>query len=406
MKKSWNAALNMFLEIKEKAAASEKDLWAYDRKEDTCISYWLRLIGGRKYDEIMKELIINESGDLLLLRYSHIGSAVINGEKISADEFWNLYDGLYRECRSVVVDIVNDCLVLTPFRKFRNINECEETSYENIRDMISHASCVEFSDKLDGSMQSARCYKGQIVMAGSQALDAGYSWRLEDGKRMLESLPGYEKMLRENPDTTFIFEYISRKDRHVVQYDTEGLFLTGARDVTDGREVSYREVTDYACRYGIPAAKVFDKTLDEVMAGLDDKPSSEAEGFVLNIDGFKVKIKYNDYVFMHKTLGSMTSMNLIIDSISEGRFDDLYSKIPAPYKGGVAAKAEAVRRYKEEMEKKIDEAYSRAPKGDRKEFMIWVSENVDRGLQGFVREKYLGRPYNVLKNPKYVKGKI
>ena len=403
--KSWNIALNTFLEIKNKAAATGQDLWNYNRNIETCLAYWARLTGEPVYTEMLRNLELCEFKNLLLLKYANVTEAVLDGETVSPDAFWDLYDGLYRECRSVVIDIVRECLVLTPFRKFRNINESEETSYENVRDRISRASCVEVSDKLDGSMQSARFYQGEIVMAGSQSLDPDFSWRLKDGLRMLKSLPGYEKMLRDNPDLTFIFEYISKQDRHVVQYDTEGLFLTGVRSVLDDREASYREVLDFASRYEIPATRLFDKTLDEVMGELDDRAASEAEGFVLNIDGFKVKIKYNDYVFMHKTLGSMTSMNLIIDSISEGRFDDVFSKIPAPYKGGVATKAEAVRRYKEEMEKKIDEAYSRAPKGDRKEFMIWVSENVDRGLQGFVRDKYLGRPYNVLKK-KYVKGKI
>ena len=38
-----------------------------------------------------------------------------------------------------------------------------------------------------------------------------------------------------------------------------------------------------------------------------------------------------------------------------------------------------------------------APKGSRKEFMVWVNSNVNRKIRGYVRMKYLGQPYNVLK---------
>ena len=47
--------------------------------------------------------------------------------------FWDRYDGFYRECRSVVIDIEKECIVLCPFSKFFNINELEETSIENIQ---------------------------------------------------------------------------------------------------------------------------------------------------------------------------------------------------------------------------------------------------------------------------------
>lgn len=96
----------------------------------------------------------------------------------------------------MVIDLEKECIVLAPFAKFFNINELEETNLENVQKRISKAKNVEFSDKLDGSMQSARWYDGRIVMAGSQALDPKASWRLQDGYRMINSLPGYGELLR------------------------------------------------------------------------------------------------------------------------------------------------------------------------------------------------------------------
>ena len=401
---SWNVVLNKFVEIKNKALETGKDIWAYDSMEQACLKYWVSLLNEgadkEKLEKLIHYLELNEQGDFLLVRYANY-TDVLSGEEesMTMDDFWDMDDGFYRECRSVVINIRKDELVLVPFRKFRNLNESEETSYENIAGRIEEASCVEVSNKLDGSMQSARFYDGRIVMAGSQSLNMENSWRLADGFRMLCEKEGYRKMLMEHPDQTFIFEYISQRDAHVVRYDEEGLFLIGIRDVGTGREADYREVLQYASEYDLPTTEVFDKTLDQIIRELDAKKSSEAEGFVLNIDGFKVKIKYNDYVYMHKVLSALSSINLIIQNIAEDRFDDFIARIPNAYRERVMKVARIVYAYKNETEAKVEEAYRKESGKERREFMIWVTGHVDRKIQGFVRCRYLNGKgsFNVLK---------
>lgn len=394
---SWNVVMNMFTEIKRAAESAGIELWKYNKSEENCVEYWIRVLNNTKYIEMFKNLQCNEYEDLLLIRYGNYSSVFDGESEVTFDNFWDLYDGFYRECRSVVINVKKEELVLTPFRKFRNLGEGEETSYENVSARIKVAKCIEFSNKLDGSMQSARFYDGEYVMAGSQSLDKTNSWRLADGYRMLNENDNYLRMLREHSDETFIFEYISQRDAHVVKYDKEGLFLIGVRNVNTGIEASYKEVLEYAGNYGILTTEVFDKTLDQIMSELDDKKSSEAEGFVVNIDGFKVKIKYNDYVYMHKMLSAISSVNLIIQSIADDGFDDMIAKIPAAYKDRVIAVAKYVFEYKAKRESAVNTAYEKAPKEDKKEFMIWVTENVEKEIQGFVRCKYLGHDFNVLK---------
>lgn len=406
---SWNPVLNKFVEIKclyEQKLGSDS-LWNYDKNVETCLEYWARKLGNSDYIELLKPLQLNEYDEMLLIRYGN-DADVFGGEiDMTPDEFWTAYDGFYMECRSVVIDIKNDCLILTPFRKFRNLNECEETSFENISQRIKNAKCVEFSEKLDGSMQSARWYDGRIVMAGSMALNPADSWRLADGRRMLEENENYINMLKDFPNETFVFEYISQKDAHVVKYskEQEGLYLIGIREVITGTERPYCIVHSFAKAFNIPTAMIFDKTLDEVVSELDDKKSSEAEGFVLNIDGFKVKIKYNDYVNMHKVLSSISSINLIIKSIADDNFDDVLAKIPNAYKDRVLKIAGYVFKYIKDTEDIICNYYSSAPKDNKKDFMIWVDNNVPRDKRGYVRAKYLGHKYNLIKTDsgKYLK---
>lgn len=398
---SWNPVMNKFLEMKEAFVEKfgEADLYAYDQQAEACLDYWARKLDVAEYTSLIKPLQLNEYGDLLLVRYGNYADVFGGEEDVTFDDFWNMYDGFYLECRSVVINIKEDTLVLTPFKKFRNLNECEENSYENIAKRIREAKCVEFSDKLDGSMQCARWYKDQMILAGSMSLNPEMSWRLEDGYRMLNEKKGYALMLQENPDKTFVFEYISMQDAHVVKYtkEQEGLHLIGVRDVNTGTEASYADVLAYATAYELPSTQVFKKTLDQVVSELDEKQSSEAEGFVVNIDGYRVKIKYNDYVNMHHMLSAISSINLIIRNIADNTFDDMLGKVPSAYRDRVLKVANFVFGYVHDTQEKINTLYEAAPKSDKKTYMIWVNENAPKELQAYLREKYLGRSYNLIK---------
>lgn len=150
--------------------------------------------------------------------------------------------------------------------------------------------------------------------------------------------------------------------------------------------------------FHIPTTKLFDKTLEQVMSELDDKSSDEAEGFVINIDGYKVKLKYNDYVHIHKALSKLSSINLIIRSIADEKFDDLVAKLPVAYHDQVKKVAAIVVDYINRTERAIGEYYRAAPKADKKEFMIYVSKNIPREYQGYCRELYFGNKINVIKS--------
>lgn len=131
---SWNMVLNKFVEIKNKALETGKNIWAYDSIKQACLKYWVSLLDDGDYKANCEQLIyfleLNEHGDFLLVRYAYY-TDVLSGEdeSVTMDEFWNMEGGFFRECRSVVINIRKNELVLVPFRKFRNLNESEETAY-------------------------------------------------------------------------------------------------------------------------------------------------------------------------------------------------------------------------------------------------------------------------------------
>lgn len=277
------------------------------------------------------------------------------------------------------------------------MNECPENDIEIVTEEIKNAKTVEITNKLDGSMQCLRWYNGNVFMSGSQAINPDVSWRLADGISRLTS--NYKEMAKDNPNLTFIFEYISLPDAHVVKYtkEQEGLYLIGIRDVYTGRQYSYKEVADFATKYGIPMTEIFDKTFDGVLKDIKTIKSDDMEGFVVNIDGHMIKVKGDDYVQIHRVLSKISSINLIIQSIAEDTIDDLYSKVPAAYKSRMRIVEKIVRGYITDMELEVAEWFAKAPKNNRKEFMIWTEENVPKKLKGYVRNKYLGIKNNYIK---------
>ena len=355
---------------------------------------------------------------MLLVRYGNAYDYI--NENTTIDDFWNKYDGLYKECRSVVLNIKTSEVIILPMDKFFNINELQETSYDNILNKLSNAqynnSPIEYSDKLDGSMICARYYQGDYLLTSSQALNPKNSWRLQDAYTMLTD--NHKKMLYDHPKQTFIFEYISLKDQHVVKYtkEQEGLYLIGERDVLTSYTYSYDWLKIMANKYNIKTTVLFNTDINYIMSHLNEKSSDQAEGFVINIDGYYVKLKYNDYVTMHKTLSSMVSPNYIIKAIADENFDDFISKIPSSYKENVQLIADKVFKYIKCKNDQINLNYlyvenimniEKKDFSNRKEFIQYINSYCNKDILPYLICKYDNKEYNLIKskNGKYIKMK-
>jgi len=379
---NWNPVFNLAMQIK----SDYKD--KFGSIDTVRFEDWLSRLDNKEYNNIFCHLKVKQHNNFILIRYSM---------DEMHESMWTNPESIYRECRSIVIDVVNEQLVIAPFRKFFNLNEVEENKLENVLNEIKNAKSIEITDKLDGSMQNVRYYNGEIYISGSMAIDRNSSWRLEDGYSKLTEY--HKKMIIDNPNFTFIFEYISIKDAHVVNYlpEQEDMYLIGMRNVLTGRQLSYNEVQQYASMYKVPMTKIENRSFEEIMQDVKRLKSSEKEGWVLNIDGHMIKIKCDDYVNLHRALSKFSSVNAIIKSIADGMYDDLISKVPYNYKQRINCVARLIYDYMKNMNQKIEAYYSIAPKEDKKVYMIWVTENCPKEVQGYLRQKYLNGEYHVLK---------
>lgn len=379
---NWNQVFNLVIKIKNDYIESfgKIDIVDFER--------WITRLDKEEYNKVFIHLKVKQFNNFIIIRY---------GMDEMHESMWTDTESVFRECRSVVIDIFNEQLVLVPFRKFFNLNEVEENKFERIETEIKNAKSVEITDKLDGSMQSARYYNGDIFLSGSMALDRNSSWRLNDGYNKLTQ--NHKTMIAENAEYTFIFEYISIKDAHVVAYslEQEGMYLIGMRNVYTGKQLSYKEVKDFAIKYDVPMTKIEDRSFDDIVYDSKRFKSTEKEGWVLNIDGHMIKLKCDDYVQLHRVLNKFSSVNTVIKSIADGTYDDLLSKVPENYTGRIRKIARLIYEYMKNINEAIDHYYLKAPVNDKKEYMVWVTNNCPKEIQGYLRQKYLKKEYHALK---------
>lgn len=401
----WNPVFGFVMDLKRRYQKqfreAEYKKYAEGEKEISCLEYWAKMLCDASALEKLNYLKVTQENELISIHYVNYYIFADEDTAIRFDELWDAFDGFYLECRGLVIDLKEECIVLSPFKKFRNLNEegCQENKTEVILEEIKNASSVEITNKLDGSMQSARWYQGKAILSGSRSLNPKNSFQLAEGYKMLNTNENLLTMLKENPDETFIFEFISLEDAHVVKYtkEQEGQYLIGIRNVYTGEQYSYKKVAEYAEKYHVPMTQVFDKSFEEILEEIQTLKSDEQEGFVVNIDGHMVKVKAEDYVKIHKILSKISSANVIIEYVAENKIQELLAKVPEAYHSRIEAVRKVVDNYVETTKAKILEYYEKAPKAEKKEFMLWVEANVPKEYKGYVRNEYLGKKYNLLK---------
>ena len=395
--KSWNKMFNYIINIKHRY--EQQYGYQYELFQDICLK-----LGEHK---LLNDIKITEnddpSGHFILLKYS-----LLNG----MDDIFQ--EGhMYREARSLVINLTKEEIVLCPFQKFFNINEIPETNINYVEKLISQADLVEFSDKLDGNMQQYRWYDNHIVYSGSSALSIEKSYQLKRGLDIFNSNIGYLNLIKAHPEYTYIFECILNDGLHIVQYKNESLKLIGARNVNDGSTITYAEVEYLGNLFHIPTTKIDNIDFENALNNLDKYQANEKEGWVIyiraNDNEYRYKLKCNDYVKIHHILDYMNSTNVVIKAIADNYYDDLISKVPAIYRERVSKYCNTIREFLLKKNLMIDAYYNKVKDiQDMKDFAKYVNQ-FPKSIRGYLYMKKKEKDFNLLKQniisttPKYIK---
>lgn len=225
-----------------------------------------------------------------------------------------------RECRGLIFDIGTGNLISRPYHKFFNVGEKEETQLNKINLYEPHVVL----EKLDGSM-----IRPILTPEGFRlATKAGVTDVAMNAEVFIADKSHYNTFIRKciQKGVTPLFEWVSRKNRIVVDYPEDNLILTGMRYNNTGSYLTYAVMKSYATSWNIPVVKAVNG-LPVQNINLFVKQVREwddGEGIVLRFDnGHMCKVKSADYVLRHKSKDSISQEKNVLQTILEDAVDDL-----------------------------------------------------------------------------------
>jgi hypothetical protein len=364
------------------------------------------LCTSRKVDEMTAADVLHavaltrrtQNGPYQLVHYNLIASYAdpwLDGDG------WDAYDAYLTEVRGTVFDMRDGSIASLPFYKFRNMDECPAYSEAAVRAAIEDAGGrMLATEKLDGSMIQMRYIAGEDrdggafgggilyttsnTIAGSPAAASNSHIEAVSSLFLGEGSP-HARLVRSHPDRTFVFEMIRPdKDMHVVPYpeDRWGLWLIGARDVSTGLLDDHGMLEGYADEVGIRCAPVLFRDLGEAIAFKHSGDGSEMEGMVIDIDGWLVKLKLDDFLersnIFHMADGGRGFRSLL-SMIHRNVIDDALAGAPAQASAMIRAIAERAAALQSGMEDAIAQIMAEGPDPDvdRRAFAVWVNSEAD-----------------------------
>ena len=249
------------------------------------------------------------------------GYTVINYNVMMADTF---DCNIRRECRGIIFDTATGEIIRRPFHKFFNVNERDETQDHAVDLSQDHA----ILEKLDGSMIAPFIVNGDLIW-GTKMGATDVAEPVDDFATLNEEYGIFARFTISRGYTP-IFEWCSRKQRIVLDYKEDHLILTGIRDLTTGRYMSYDLMVAHAAAYRIPVVRFAFKTHNEMKDFVEHVRNLEAlEGFVVRFsDGHMIKLKCDWYVQIHKAKEKILQDRNIVELILDEKLDDVKAHLP------------------------------------------------------------------------------
>jgi len=246
-------------------------------------------------------ITVTKSGDLSLYNYSN---------RCVFEKGWDEYT---KAARGIVLH-EDGRVIARPWPKFFNLGERPDDKLP--------AETPELSKKYDGSLLIV-FFDG----AAWRAVTRG-CWENVQTTYATKWLGRHESKLQRS--FTYLFELVAPWNRIVVYYAEENMILLGMVVTETGEDFSYREVRNEAFRVGLSPVEYEVKPIESL--NLEDPAIKNEEGFVARFsNGFRVKLKYRQYLYLHKIVTGL-SIKGIWEILASGNQPDL-SNVPDEFMG-------------------------------------------------------------------------
>lgn len=259
----------------------------------------------------MLEVLEKYHQDGLLLKQTHPVHDLTIWNYSPKVQYETLWDEITIQCRGLVTNSKGD-IIARPFKKFFNYEE--HTSEE-----IPNES-FEVFDKLDGSLGILFHYNNEWILATRGSFTSDQAVK---GKEILSK---YNVNLLFT-DCTYLLEIIYPENRIVVQYNDEKLVLLSIIHTQTGTESRYEDMILSTIPSNIPFVKRYDAIDD--YSTLKSLIPNDAEGFVIRFkNGFRMKIKGDEYVRLHRILTNISNRNIWEYLKDNKPLDEILEKVP------------------------------------------------------------------------------
>lgn len=253
-----------------------------------------------------KEFYVFDKGEYSVINY------VMTDSRTFEDENGNLNPYLL-ECRGSKFCNKTGKILARPFHKFFNIGENKHSHIEHFEGLGYH-----ILEKLDGSFihpifinDSMRlCTKAGITDISMMAESF-----ISDKKKYLDFIHDCEKC-----GFTPIFEYISKSNQVIIEYNEENLVLLAIRDKISGK-YQWEAMAD---NYGVPKVQQVytHHSLSDFIE--NHKDMKEIEGHVISFfNGQRLKIKTPWYIERHKAKDLINQEHDTVLLIVKNEIDDI-----------------------------------------------------------------------------------
>lgn len=274
-----------------------------------------------------------------------------------------------REVRGIIFN-KDGKIISRRLHKFFNLGEKEETQSNKIDWDVPHVVL----DKLDGSMITPIPLKGGIRWGTKMGI-TDVSMLCEE---FVSDKANYINLAKHCIDTGFtpIFEYISPRNRIVIEYSEENLVLLALRDNITGKYGHEPLVKCLAKHFDVPYVKTYTGDISNI------KDLQNLEGVIVRFNnGHMIKIKSEWYIAIHKAKENILFEKNVIKLILEEKIDDIIPNLPESDKNRILDYKEKLLESISEYESIIKETLTRNRHLSKKDFAI----NVASKLESFIK---------------------
>lgn len=293
------------------------------------------------------------------------------GPKAQYERVWN---DITLQCRGLILDS-NRNVVARPFKKFFNL---EEHSFDDIP-----KTSFEVYEKMDGSL-------GILYWIGDEAFIATRGSFESDqaiyANKILHNRYKYV-IPRLDKSKTYLFEIIYPENRIVVDYgNLHDLILLAVIDKETGLDCELESI-------GFPIVKRYDGIND--INELKKLEENNKEGFVVKFqNGFRLKVKFEEYVRLHRILTNVSSRTIWQNLVDGDNFEEILERVPDEFYNWVKETKNNLEEKFKLIEKEYNELFHR--------FHSWkVGDNRAEFAEYAKKQKYPAILFKMLDGKNY-----